>query len=173
MAKRSWASTALAALLLAAAGCGGGDDGGSTATETDAAGTSRLTQEQWSEYEAAKATFLTARDAATAKLDKCPDTSADVFSTCVGATLDDLESASTALGDTLTGFEGSVTGECASSTTALEGYTTPYANAVQVLQDAIDAGSVSEIPAAKSTLQVLTQGGSEETQAFEEACAPV
>jgi hypothetical protein len=171
MAKRFWASTALVAVLLAATGCGGGDDGGSTTTETGAADVSRLTQEQWSAYMEAKTTFLSARAAAVAKLDACPDTSAAVFETCVGSTLDDLESAATALGDTLTGFEGSVTGACASSTAALATYAAPYARAVQVLQDAI--GNAAQIPSAKSSLQTLTQGGSEETQAFEEACAPV
>jgi hypothetical protein len=173
MAKRSWASAVLVTLLLVTAGCGDDDGGGATTTDTAAGADSRLTQEQWSEYESAKATFLTARAAANAKLDSCPDTSAEVFSRCVGDTLDEVESAATALGDTLTGFEGSVTGECASSTAVLAGYTAPYANAVQMLQDAIDAGNASQIPSLKSTLQTLTVGGSEDTQAFEEACAPV
>ena len=73
MAKRSWASAVLVTLLLATAGCGGDDDGGSTTTDTAAGADSRLTQEQWSEYESARATFLTARAAANAKLDSCPD----------------------------------------------------------------------------------------------------
>jgi hypothetical protein len=173
MAKTSWACTAVVAALLAAAGCGGGDDEGSSTTETSGGDISRLTADQWAEYEAARDTFVTARDAATTKLEDCPSTSADELTSCIGSTLDDLESASTALGETLTGFEGTVTGDCASATSALESYTTPYANAVQVLQDAVAAGNVSEIPAAKDSLETLTQGGRDEVTAFDEACAPV
>ena len=171
MAKRSCASVMLLVLLISVAGCGGDGDASST-TETETGDTVRLTDAQWSEYESAKTSFVSAREAATTKLDECPDTTADEFSSCIGSTLDDLESTATALGDMLGGLEGTVTGACASSAAALKSYTAPYANAVQVLQDAIDAGNVSEIPAAKSTLQTLTQGGAEETEAFEAACAP-
>jgi hypothetical protein len=171
MAKRSCASAMLVAVLIALAGCGG--DGESSATTDTAAGDDvRLTDAQWSEYESAKTSFVSARDAATTQLDQCPDTTADEFSTCIASTLDDLETAATGLGDFLSGLEGTVTGACASSAAALGSYTAPYANAVQVLQDAIDAGNAAEIPAAKSNLQTLTQGGTEETEAFEEACAP-
>jgi hypothetical protein len=168
---------AVLAALLAVAGCGGDGDGSSATTDssatTETSGSdTRLTADQWSEYEAARDTFVSARDAATTKLEDCPSTSAEELTSCIGSTLDDLESAATALGDTLTGFEGSVTGECASATAALESYTAPYANAVQVLQDAIDAGNVAEIPAAKDSLETLTQGGRDEATAFEEACAP-
>lgn len=175
MAKRWVVGAALAALILAVAGCGGGDDESSATTTTTetSSGASRLTEEQWAEYQTDAKAFVSARDAASKKLQDCPTTSAKVLSTCIGSSLDDLQAAATTLGDTLTGFTSTVSGQCQDDTAALITYVTPYVNAIGSLQETIDSGNVSEIPAAEDTLQTLNQGGAQERKDFEKSCAPV
>lgn len=177
MAKRWVVGAVLAALLLAVAGCGG-DDGGEASTttattETSTSGAARLTEAQWSEYQTQRDAFASARDTAEKKLEDCPSTSAKALSTCIGSSLDDLESAAKSLGDTLSGFAPTVSGQCQDDTAAFLTYVTPYVNAIQSLQSAIDAGNVSEVPAAEDTLQTLNTGGAQERKDFEKSCAPV
>jgi hypothetical protein len=175
MAKRWVVGAVLAALLLAVAGCGGGSDETTTTTTTteSGSGASRLTEEQWTEYQTERDAFVSARDAAAKKLQDCPTTSAKVLSTCIGSSLDDLQAAATTLGDTLTGFTTTVSGQCKDDTASLITYVTPYVNAIGTLQSAIDAGNVGAIPAAEETLQTLNQGGAQERKDFEKSCAPV
>src|SRR5262245_56300544 len=143
MAKRWVVGAVVAALLLAVAGCGG-DDGGeasttTTTTETSSSGASRLTEEQWSQYQSDADAFVSARAAATKKLDDCPSTTAKILSTSIGSTLDDLESATKTLGETLSEFTSTVAGECQDATAEFITYVTPYVNAIQSLQSAIDS----------------------------------
>ncbi len=161
------------ALVAIGAGCGGGDDSSSTTTETATAGASRLTADQWASYQTAKDAFVSARDTAVKKLDTCSDPSVNVFNACIGSSLDDVESAATALGETLAGFDGTVSGDCASALAVLEGYVAPYVNAVQTLQDATDSGNAAEVSSAKTNLETLSASGQDETRAFEKACVPV
>jgi hypothetical protein len=174
MRKRWWAFVALALVVaVVGAGCDGSDDStATTATTTAETGGSRLTDEQWSAYQSASETFVSARDTAEKKLETCNDASVPEFDACIGSSLDDVESAATELGDTLDGFDGTVTGACASSLAVLQGYVKPYVNAVQTLQDAISSGNAAEVSSAKTTLEQLSTSGQEETQDFEQACAP-
>jgi hypothetical protein len=175
MTKRWWAGLALVAVAVAivAAGCDGGDDTTATTTTTTTAseGNTRLTADQWSAYQTSKETFVGARDTATEKLQTCNDSSVDEFNTCIGPSLDDVETAATDLGDTLAGFDGTVTGDCASALAVLEGYVKPYVNAVQTLQSAIDSGNAAEVSSAKTNLETLSTSGKDETESFEKACA--
>ena len=172
MAQRWRVGMALVATLVAiGAGCGGGDDSASTTT-TATTGASRLTEDQWAAYQTSRDAFVKARDTAAEKLDTCSDASVNVFNACLGSSLDDVASAATALGDTLAGFDGTVSGDCASALGVLEGYVGPYVNAVQTLQDAIDSGNAAEVSSAKTNLETLSTSGKDETKAFETACAP-
>ena len=170
MAKRSCASVILLALLISVAGCGGDGDGSST-TETDTGDAARLTDAQWSEYESAKTSFVSAREAATAKLDQCPDTTADEFSACIGSTLDDLESAATALGDMLSGLEGTVTGRArrARPPSGAIPRRTPTRCRCSRTRSTPATWPRSRPPRAPCRPSRREEG--EETEAFEEACA--
>ena len=172
MAKTWSVGAALTAALLAVAGCGQSDGGSSAPTTTSTSGAARLTDEQWSDYEAASKAFASSEDAAAQKLDDCPVGSVDGFAACAGSSLDAAESAATGLSTTLNSFSGSVSGPCGSDLDALADSVTMYADVVTSVQDAVDNGNVSQLLEPKSSLQALDVTLDQETRAFVEACAP-
>ena len=162
-------------LIGIAAGCGGSDTE-TVATDTAASGgNARLTTEQWATYEPVAASFEAANSAALKKFDTCPrsgtgDTT--LFTTCLGGTLTTLESATRALGDTLAGFNGTVTGMCATSLAAYNTYTTPYLASISSMQSALDSENAAAFTSAYSNAQTAAKGGKEEKAAFETDCKP-
>ncbi len=109
------------------------------------------------------------------KFDSCPrsgtgDTT--VFAKCLGDTLTTLEAATSELRTTLAGFNGTVTGTCATSLAAYTTYTTPYLASITSMQAAIDSENVAAFNSAYSNAQTAAKGGKEERTAFETDCAP-
>jgi hypothetical protein len=167
----------VAVSLMLAAGCGGDDDSGGTAETTAASsGAERLTPDQWSEYRTAGEEFAAARKAAEAKLDSCPRSATgelDEYEACVGASLDALEDAATALGQTLTGFIGTVSGACETSLNAFTQYVSPFVASVDQLQKTLAADNVAGLANTTSSLQTALAGGQEESKSFERDCSPL
>lgn len=167
---------AMASVIVGvAAGCGSSDSE-STATDTAASGgNERLTAEQWSDYQAVAEPFTAANAAVLKKFDSCPRSGtgdATVFAKCVGDTLTTLETATQELRTTLAGFNGTVTGMCATSLAAYTNYTTPYLASITSVQAAIDSENAAAFTSAYSNAQTAAKGGKEERAAFEADCAP-
>lgn len=167
---------ALTLLLVGlSAGCGGSDSS-STATDTATTGGSeRLTAGQWDGYQAVAEPFAAANAAMLEKFDECPrsgtgDTT--LFTTCLGETLTTVEGATTDLRTTLTSFNGTVTGACATSLAGYTSYTTPYLASITSMQEALDAENLSAFNSAYGNAQTAAQGGKGERTAFETDCAP-
>ena len=177
MAKFGIVCVAATAFVFAglAAGCGGSD---SSSTPTDTAGTAsneRLTAEQWSTYQAAAEPFAAANTALLKKFDTCPKSGTGdttVFAKCLGDTLTTVEAATRELTSTLAGFNGTVTGACATSLAAYTSYTTPYLASVTSLETAIDSANAAAFPNAYSNTQTAAKGGTKERTAFETDCKP-
>jgi hypothetical protein len=170
---------AATALLLVglAAGCGGSDSGSSSApTDTAASGTNeRLTAGQWDEYQAVAEPFAAANAAMLEKFDECPrsgtgDTA--LFTKCLGETLTTVEDTTTALRTTLTSFNGTVSGTCATSLAGYTSYTTPYLASITSMQEALETENLAAFNSAYSNAEVAAKGGKEERTAFETDCAP-
>jgi len=163
------------ALAVLAAGCGGSDSG-STATETSSsAQNERLTTEQWATYEAAAEPFKAANAEMLKRYAACPrsgtgDTT--VFAKCLGDSLTTVEAATRELTSTLAGFNGTVSGTCATSLAAYNNYTTPYLASITSMQSAIDTENVAAFTNAYASAETVAKGGKEERAAFEANCAP-
>jgi len=162
-------------LAVLVAGCGGSDSE-TTATDTSASvQNERLTSEQWTTYEAAAEPFKAANTEMLKKFDTCPrsgtgDTT--VFAKCLGDSLTTVEAATRELTSTLAGFNGTVSGTCATSLAAYTNYTTPYLASITSMQSAIDSENASAFTNAYSNAQTAAKGGKEERTAFETDCAP-
>lgn len=168
---------AAASLLLLATGCGSDSDEGSatdvTETETTA-GSERLTEEQWSEYEAVAAPLEEAGKEAQKTLDVCVTQadSQEQLQTCAGDSFTQLADATGAMATTLEGFEGTVSGACADALAGLLNYARPLQATAQEMQTVIDEGNLAAYPGISSNLEVAVTGGKEEKDAFEEDCRP-
>lgn len=171
-----------ASLLLLATGCGSDSEEAGTTETTETTETSggneRLTAEQWSEYEAARASFQQANAAATAKLDTCGE-SADLteqntgqLADCTGDVFTELADQTASLTTVLEGFEGSVSGACGEALAGLLNYTRPYQATVQQMQTVIDDDDLAAYPGVSSNLKVVSADGKQAVESFETACKP-
>lgn len=166
------AALALAAL---AAGCGGSDSETSSGETSTVAVNERLTADQWDAYQAAAGPFTEANTAMLKKIDACPrsgtgDTT--VFSACLGDTLTTVTDATRELTTVLAGFNGTVSGACATALDAYTNYTTPYLASITSMQQAIDSENASALTSSYSNAQTAASGGKEERATFEQECAP-
>jgi hypothetical protein len=166
-----------AALVLAAlaAGCGGSDSETTPAETSTVAVNERLTAEQWDSYQAASGPFTEANAAMLKKFDSCPrsgtgDTT--VFAKCLGETLTTVTDTTQELTSVLAGFNGTVTGACATALDAYTNYTTPYLASITSMQQAIDSENASAFTNAYSNAKTAASGGKEERTTFETECAP-
>lgn len=167
-----------ASLLLLATGCGSDSDEGSTTatTETTEPGANeRLTEEQWADYEAVAAPLEDAAAEATTKLDVCGKATddADQLATCVGDSFTALADATGEYASALEGFQGTVTGECASALGELYTYALALQRSAEEMQQVIDEGDLAAYLGVSSNLEVAATGGKDEKTAFEESCKPV
>jgi hypothetical protein len=171
------AVAAACVLAVVAAGCGGSDsESTTTATDTSASvQNERLTSEQWATYEAAAEPFKAANTEMLKKFDTCPrsgtgDTT--VFAKCLGDSLTTVQAATRELTTTLAGFNGTVSGTCATSLAAYTNYTTPYLASITSMQSAIDSENAAAFTNAYSSAQTAAKGGKEERAAYETHTAP-
>lgn len=177
MSKIGIARVVAAASVLAvlAAGCGGSDSE-STATDTSSsAQNARLTDEQWSDYEAVAEPFTAANTEMLKKFAACPKSGTGdttVFATCLGDSLTTVEAATRDLTSTLAGFNGTVSGTCATSLAAYNNYTTPYLASITSMQSAIETENAAAFNNAYSNAETVAKGGKEERTAFQTDCAP-
>lgn len=166
---------AASVLAVLAAGCGGSDSG-STATDTSGSGQNeRLTAEQWAAYEAAAAPFKAANTELLKKYNACPKSGTGdttVFAKCLGDSLTTVEAATRELTSTLAGFNGTVSGTCATSLDAYTNYTTPYLASITSMQSAIDTENAAAFTNAYASAETAATGGKAERTAFETDCAP-
>lgn len=171
-----------ASLLLLATGCGSDSDEAGTTEATQTTGTTggneRLTTEQWSEYEAVRASFQQANTAAMAKLDTCGQ-SADLteqntgqLADCTGDVFTELADQTASLTTVLEGFEGTVSGACADALAELLNYTRPYQATVQQMQTVIDDNDLAAYPGVSSNLGVVAADGKQAVDSFEASCKP-
>ncbi len=162
-------------LTALAAGCGGSDSE-STATDTSSpVQNESLTAEQWSDYEAVAEPFTAANAEMLKKYAACPKSGTGdttVFAKCLGDSLTTVEAATRELTSTLAGFNGTVSGTCATSLAAYNNYTTPYLASVTSMQSAIDTENAAAFTNAYASFETVAEGGKEERGAFEANCAP-
>lgn len=168
------ATGAALVLLAIAAGCGSDDEAGSTETTDASVASQPLTAEQWDTYTAARASFTDASENARSKLATCgyATTSAEQLQTCVGDAYSDLATETAALAEVLESFQGTVEGACADALDAFLNYARPYQATAEEMQRVIDEGDLAAYPAISSNFDVVSAGGKEEAEAFEESCEP-
>jgi hypothetical protein len=170
------------AVLVAgvATGCGGDGDEGSTTTE--AVESVRLTDEQWSEYEAVRADFVSANTTATKRFDRCADlaetqaedtASQEAFQKCVGNVYGELATVTDQVGQTLVGFQPSVQGACAEALAAFLGYIQPYERTAQQIQQSVDDADLIAYNSAGQDLTTAADQARPQVEAFETDCKPV
>ena len=171
------AALATALLVLGFAGCGGDDEGsGSGDTTAVSAANERLTPEQWSAYQASIDDFADAREGAQEKLDTCPRSGTgdlDLVDECAGTSLDEVQVAAVTLGETLTGFIGTVPGACAGSLDSFTQYATPFVASVEQLQQTLADDNVAGLANSIASVETALAGGTEERADFERDCSPL
>ncbi len=161
-------------LLAAGVAAGCGSDGESSGTTTAATEDVRLTQEQWTEYQAAREAFVTANTTAKKRIDTCANVqNAEALQACVGNVYGELADATKALGTTLEGFGSTVSGSCAVALGAFVNYVGPYAASAGQIQTAADTGDLLDYQSAADDLGVTANAAKGEVEAFEKDCAPV
>jgi hypothetical protein len=168
------ATGAALALLAIAAGCGSDDEAGSTETTDTAVASQPLTAEQWDAYTEARTSFTDASENARSKLATCggATTSAEQLQRCVGDAFSDLATETAAFAAVLEGFQGTVEGACADALDAFLNYARPYQATAEEMQTVIDEGNLAAYPGVSSNFDVVSAGGREEAEAFEESCQP-
>ena len=95
-----------------------------------------------------------------------------MFAKCLGDSLTTVEAATRELTSTLAGFNGTVSGTCATSLAAYNNYTTPYLASITSMQSAIDTENAAAFTNAYASFETVAKGGKEERTAFEADCAP-
>jgi hypothetical protein len=180
---------AVTAAVAALAGCGGSSSG-TTSTQastpppppppasTGAAGThARLTSAQWTTYQSANKSFVSANSKGIAKFRSCnqasraasPSNSANVFKTCLGDTIPKVTSATHSFGVTLHGFQPTVSGNCTQALNTYIGSLVSWTNVINGINNAVQN---HQLPSTANTQTVYDQITSSAT-AFAKACRPV
>lgn len=181
-------SAAVLASVALAAGCGGSSSGsssGSTAAATTEAtstanANARLTKEQWASAQESRTAFRKALANANATTTKCLHgaKSADDFQNipktqaCVGDVFTELQKAA---GDSLAvlqGFDGTVSGTCATALSALINSVGLYQASAAEMQRTIDSSTLAGYPAASQDLNAAFTSGQGDVATFEKECAP-
>jgi hypothetical protein len=180
-------AAALAVIALAA-GCGGSsssDSSASTAAATTQAATTgaaneRLTKEEWTSAEESRAAFRKALANANATSTKCLHgaKSAEDFQNisatqaCVGDVFTQLQKAAGDSLDVLQGFDGTVSGTCATALSALINSVGLYQASAAEMQRTIDSPTLAGYPAASQDLETAFATGQGDVATFEKECAP-
>lgn len=175
----------LTALVVLAAGCGGSDSGSTsttTGTDTSAAATNtRLTSEQWTQYTTVRTAFVKANTTAQARFNACANlaqsqaqstATQQKFQQCVGNAYGDLATATQQVGDTLVGFDGTVSGACADALSGFLGYVQPYQRTAAQIQQSVDDADLTAYQSAGQDLETAATAAKGEVQSFEKACRP-
>jgi hypothetical protein len=179
------ACAAAFAAVAVAAGCGGSDSsssGDSVAATTEATQTSttaaneRLTSTQWAAYQSSRSALRKANSAASATLKKCSAIATQqktaAVQACVGDTFTELTTAAGNSLSTLQGFQGTVSGSCASALDQLTGQVGLFQASAHQMQVTIDSPTLAGYPAASQSLELALSAGQSEATSFEKECAP-
>ena len=187
MSRRRFAPACAAAFaaVAVAAGCGSdsSSSGDSVATTTETAQTQtttaaseRLTSAQWADYQSSRSALRKANSTASATLKKCSAIATQqkpaAVQACVGDTFTEL---TTAAGDslsTLQGFEGTVSGSCATALDQLTSQVSLFQASAHQMQATIDSPTLAGYPAASQNLELALSAGQTEATSFEKECAP-
>jgi hypothetical protein len=188
MSTRRSAVVGAAALVLVAlaAGCGGSSSEtttsatATTTTDTTGAANERLTDEQWASAQESRSAFRKALANANATSTKCLHgaKSAEDFQNipatqaCVGDVFTQLQKAA---GDSLAvlqGFDGTVSGTCATALSALINSVGLYQASAAEMQRTIDSATLAGYPAASQDLEAAFTSGQGDVATFEKECAP-
>jgi hypothetical protein len=187
--RQSAVGGAVALILVAlAAGCGGSSEGtgttssatATTVTDTTGAANERLTDEQWASAQESRTAFRKALADANATSTKCLHgaKSAEDFQNipatqkCVGDVFTELQKAA---GDSLAvlqGFDGTVSGTCATALSALINSVGLYQASAAEMQRTIDSPTLAGYPAASQDLETALTSGQGDVATFEKECAP-
>jgi hypothetical protein len=179
---------AMLASVALASGCGGGNSSSSsestaaatTEATTNGTANARLTKEQWASAEESRTAFREALANATATSTKCLHgaKSAEDFQNisatqaCVGDVFTQLQRAA---GDSLAvlqGFDGTVSGTCATALSALINSVGLYQASAAEMQRTIDSPTLAGYPAASQDLEAAFTSGQGDVATFEKECAP-
>jgi hypothetical protein len=175
----AWVGVAVVVGIAITAGCGDSGSSGTgetVATTTGASGNERLTSAQWTEYETSRAALRKANAAAQATFKKCPATTtfgnSAEMQNCVGDTFTELATAADKSLETLKGFQGTVSGSCASALEDLTNYVGTFRNSATQMQNTIDSADQPSYAASSQDLETTLTAGKSEAQAFEQECSP-
>jgi hypothetical protein len=154
------AGIAICALAAAAAlaGCGGSSSNSEPSTSTTPTSTSgsgshsRLSASEWGTYETANKNFVKVTNTSIATFQKCGaaagrTTNADAYAKCMGDTTTKAIAATQSLGETLHGFQPSVSGDCR---TALNDYVGQLTHWKAILTS-VDSAVKSASPGSSGT----------------------
>jgi hypothetical protein len=135
-----------------------------------------LTTAQWSEYQTSRAALRTANTAANATLKKCSPLASQQKTSAVKACVGDVfTELTTAAGDslsTLQGFDGTVSGACATALAKLTNQVSLFQASAHQMQATIDSPSLEGYPAASQNLELALSAGKTEAATFDKECAP-
>jgi hypothetical protein len=171
--------------VAALAGCGGSSSGSSStqssipASSTTAAGGThaRLTSAQWTTYQSANKSFVSANSKGIARFRSCnqashaasPSNAANTFKTCLGDTIAKVTSATHSFGVTLHGFQPTVSGNCTQSLNTYIGSLVSWTNVIHGINNAVQHGQLPSTANVQTVYDQITTSA----DAFTKACRPV
>jgi hypothetical protein len=136
----------------------------------------RLTAAQWSAYTTSRAALRMANTAATATLKKCSSLAVQqkpaAVQACVGDVFTTLTTAAGNSLSTLQGFQGSVSGPCATALAKLTNQVSLFQASAHAMQVTIDSPTLAGYPSASQNLALALSSGKSEAATFEKDCAP-
>ncbi len=177
----------VAGAVAALAGCGGSSSSSSSTqsstaappppSSTTAAGNKRISSAQWTAYQSANKSFVSANSKGIAKFRSCnqashaasPSNAANTFKTCLGDTIPKVTDATHSFGVTLHGFQSSVSGNCTQALNTYIGSLVSWTNVITGINHAVQQGTLPSTANVQTVYDQITSSA----DAFAKTCRPV